>query len=326
MLCLATPFSGPLRNRSITNQISYLSRILDNGYDDELQSRFPEGKLFSNSILALSTIEYCERNNITDERYSQIVDNCIKRIQSDRTTRIFNPDMEPKYGMFYNAWSNYVCKTYKNSQIFNSSLIQKRVEEQSNKIADRLVNTLNDSLRLLDSYPGANWPADNFIGIISLANDSIKQGWMKTMLNSTEHPSGLIHHAGSNPSEIRGSSTAMITFCLSELDLEEIHDYNKKFKEIFVDEYLGVQLVKENEGGTNEMDVDSGPVVFGYGASATIMNIKTQANLNCANAKFTWAAMNLISFPINVFWQKYYLLKKEPMFDLFMLWGSVELQ
>ena len=84
ILCLITPYSKFLRNRSINNQISYLSKILDRGYDNELQRRFPEGKLFSNAILALSTIEYCEKNSKQNEKYAKIVDDCIKRIQSDR--------------------------------------------------------------------------------------------------------------------------------------------------------------------------------------------------------------------------------------------------
>ena len=73
------------------------------------------------------------------------------------------------------------------------------------------------------------------------------------------------------------------------------------------------------------MDVDSGPVVFGYGASATVMNIKTQASRGNPKAKSTFAAMNLLGLPIHLFNKKYYLLKKEPMYDLFMLWGLVEL-
>ena len=107
---------------------------------------------------------------------------------------------------------------------------------------------------------------------------------------------------------------------------EQIEEYNNSFKNTFIDDYFGIQLVKENEDGSNSMDVDSGPVLFGYGASGTIMNIKTQASINNGESKRTWAAMNSISFPINIFGKKYYLLKKEPMFDIFMLWGSVELK
>ena len=162
-LCLITPFNKVLRNRSIKNQINYLSNILDRGYDDEMQRRFPEGKLFSNALLALSTIEYCERNGKAHEKHAKIVDNCIIRIQTKRALGIFNPNIEPKYGMFYNGWSNYVYSSYIKSSLFNYSRIKDNVTEQKRIIESRLKSTQNDSLRILDTYSEANWPADNLI-------------------------------------------------------------------------------------------------------------------------------------------------------------------
>ena len=212
-----TPFNKYLRNRSIKNQINYLSQILDKGYDDKLQRKFPEGKLFSNSLLALSTIEYCDANGKSNEKYSRIVDNCIKRIQSKNALEIFNPNIEPKYGMFFNGWSNYVYSTYKKSSLFKFSKIQSIVIKQSDIIESRLESAQNDSLRLLDTYAESNWPADNLIGIISMSNEELKESWIKKILETAKHKSGLIHHVGSNTSKIRGSSSAMITFCLSEV-------------------------------------------------------------------------------------------------------------
>ncbi len=324
-LCLITPFNKILRNRSIKNQINYLSNILDRGYDDEMQRRIPEGKLFSNALLALSTIEYCERNGKAHEKHAKVVDNCIIRIQTKRALGIFNPNIEPKYGMFYNGWSNYVYSSYIKSSLFNYSRIKDNVTEQKRIIESRLKSTQNDSLRILDTYREANWPADNLIGITSLSDSTLKKEWIKTIFESAKHPSGLIHHSGAYDSIIRGSSSAMITFCLNKSGYDYINNYNKEFKNKFIDEYLGIQLVQEHEDGSNSMDADSGPVIFGYGASATIMNIKTQASLKETKSKITWAAMNTIALPINIFKKKYYILKQEPMLDLFMLWGSTEL-
>ena len=73
------------------------------------------------------------------------------------------------------------------------------------------------------------------------------------------------------------------------------------------------------------MDIDSGPVIFGHGTSATVMTVKTQASLGMINGKHSWAFMNLIGIPINLFGKKYYLLQQEPMLDLFLLWSAVEL-
>ncbi len=323
-LCLSTPFNNFLKKRSIKNQINYLSDILDAGYDDKLQERFPEGKLFSNSILALSIIEFCENNSLALEKYSIIVDKCVERILSDQALNAFDPGIKPKYGMFYNGWTNYVLAKYQKSELFKYSSIKPNIKKESEIIQKRIIAEQTDSLSVLDTYLGSNWPADNLIGLISIDNDTLQQQWLNKIFESAEHESGLIHHSGGLPFEIRGSSQAMMSFCLNEMEYSQVIEYCQKFEDLFIDEYLGVQLVKESEDGSNHMDVDSGPVVWGYGASATIMNIKTQASLKNKNSKRTWAIMNLISCPIHIFGSKYYLFKQEPMLDLFMLWGSVE--
>jgi hypothetical protein len=323
---LVTPFNKTLRNRSARNQITYLSDILSKGYDDKLQQRFPEGKLFSNAILALSIINYCDNNRITTERYVKIVDDCIHRIQSNKALETFDPTLTPQYGMFYNGWANFVYSRYKKSPLFAHSTRQDEVKKQSTIIEKRLATTLSDSLRLLDTYTKARWPADNLIGLISLSDTALQQRWATSILRSTNHPTGLIHHTDSDRNLVRGSSSAMITYCLGALGHEKILLYNHQFQDLLVTDFLGIQLVKENEDGSNEMDIDSGPVVLGYGASATIMNIKTQASLGNPQGKITWAVMNMLAAPINLFGKKYYLLQQEPMLDLFMLWGCVELE
>ncbi len=325
ILCLVTPFNKTLRNRSIKNQINYLSNILDRGYDNKLQTRFPEGKLFSNCLLALSTIEYCDKNGKSHWKYANIVDSCIKRIQSEKATAVFDPNLNPKYGMFYQGWSNLVYSTYEKSDLIKFSKLSELVKFKSKEIESSFYQVQFDSLQIIDTYIESNWPADNLIGISSIENDSLRSKWIGLILKSTRHSSGLIHHSGSERSTIRGSSTAMITYCLNKSKYSDIINYNNKFDSIFIDNFLGIQLVKENEDGSIEMDIDSGPILFGYGASATIMNIKTQASLGKSNAKITWAVMNLISVPINIFNKKFLILKKEPMLDLFMLWSCTEL-
>ena len=325
LFCLITPFNKTLRNRSIQNQINYLSHILDVGYDDELQKRFPEGKLFSNCLLALSTIEYCNNYQLANDRYAEVVDNCIRRIQSKRALAVFDQNLNPKYGIFYQGWTNLVYSTYLNSPVYEFSKIQTLVQQESLHIESELEQLQADSLRTLETYNGSFWPADNLIGIASLENHDLQSDWIDLILETSEHESGLIHHVGSSKNRIRGSSSAMITYCLNKSNYSDIEDYNHKFKDIFVDSYMGIQLVKEYEDGSDRFDVDSGPILMGYGASATIMNIKTQASLSSAHAKVTWAAMNFISIPFNMFRRKYFLFKKEPMLDLFMLWASTEL-
>lgn len=326
IICLSTPFITLFKERSIENQINYLSELLEGGYDDVLQLRFPEGKLFSNALLALSIIDYSIFEIQHRDRYAAIVDQCINRIESPRAKENFNDNLNPEYGIFYSGWSNLVYSKYLDSELYAHSSIKEHVINVSSKIEEQIVMVQSDSLSLLKSYSEASWPADNLVGMSSVSkNASLKQKWLDLIFSTTDHHSGLIHHSGDDPTEIRGSSSAMITYFLSEIGYTDIETYSEMYDSLLVDDYLGIQLVKEHEDGSNDMDFDSGPVVFGYGASATIMNIKTQARLGNMNSKITWAAMNTLALPCNILSKKFYLSKQEPMLDLFMLWACVEL-
>ncbi len=320
-----TPYSRTLRERSIENQIQYLSKIMDEGYDDILQNRFPEGKIFSNALLALSVIQHCKNTTRQKEKYAYVVDRCVARILSDTAKSDFNSQMIPRFGMFYNAWSSYVMDSYQKSNIFQYTSLSSKIKSESKSIQDRLLKVQSDSVKILDSYLGSSWPADNLIGLLAMEDDSIRGAWLNKLFEEAGHESGLINHIGSKKNEIRGSSQALISYSLNKLNYPDALLYNKEYKHRMIENVLGVDLVKENEDGSSTADVDSGPVLFGYGASATIMNIKTQASFGMSNAKWSWAIMNAISLPVNGIGEKYHLLKQEPMFDLFMLWASVEL-
>ena len=242
-LAIITPFCKPLKNKSIKNQIHYLADKLDAGYDDELQDRFPEGKIFSNAFLALSIIEFANNDKASAD-YAKIVDDCAVRLLSSDAKANFNKHMETSYGVFYNGWTSLVLYSYINSELFNLSQIKDRVIKEQLTCSSRIENALSDSLQLLDAYVNASWPADNGIASISLNNHKLKQDWIQWMLDYSEHPAGLIPHASSKAQIVRGSSSAMLLYVLKLSEYDDIQDYNKVFNDLFVDEYLGVQLVK----------------------------------------------------------------------------------
>lgn len=323
--CLVTPFVTILKTRAIENQITFLSEILGDGYDDKLQQRFPEGKIFSNALLALSIIEYSDHHGINSKHYASIVDQCVIRMLSNNAKASFDVNIKPKYGMFYNGWTLLVINTYRASTLNEQSDIKDLLNKESNQIEERLQQAQTDSLRVLDTYSGSNWPADNLIGLVSLSDKSLQTIWLDLIQKATNNTEGLIHHAGFNPNEVRGSSSALITYCLGRISPNKAQTYNLIYRNQFVDSFLGLDLVFEHYDHSSVMDVDSGPIIFGYGASATVMNVKTQASLGLRNGKRSWALLNLLGLPVNLFGKKYYLLQQEPMLDLFLLWGAVEL-
>ncbi|MFT6334986.1 MAG: hypothetical protein ACJATI_001732 [Halioglobus sp.] len=323
---IAVPYNTFLRNRSIENQINYINRILSEGYDDELQDRYPEGKVFSNAIFALSVIEYSNRSKKFKKQYSRILDQRVEVLISESTTVSFVEDMIPRFGAFYNGWVNLVLKKYINSGLFELSDSQSEIKSAHKQLSNALIKPQFDSIRVLDTYPGSYWPADNLVGILSLENKLIQELWLNKVICASETESKLINHVGYSPSEIRGSSQALIVYLLSKYDFQYALECNKVFAGLLTKTYLNVDLVKEfKDESSGYSDIDSGPIILGFGSVATVMNTKTQASLKNKRSRNTWAFLNTISVPINIANSKYYLFKKEPMLDIFMLWCSVEL-
>lgn len=289
--------------------------------------RYPEGKVFSNALFALSVIEFSGKDERINPVYASYVDRCINVLISDYSTKIFPSNGVLKYGAFYNGWTNFVLNKYIKSHLFDHSGIPEKVTEYNNSITQSIVKLQQDSLQLIDTYPGSVWPGDNMACIASLDNKyaDIKLDWYYKLLDSSSSDSILLDHVLGDRGEIRGSSQALCIYFLSQVDFDFAKCTNEYYTKLFVDRRLGGELVKEYLYENSYGDVDSGPIILGYGAVASIMNTKTQATLDMGNPSWTWGALNILGLPINIFGDKYYLGKKEEMFDIFMLWCSVSL-
>lgn len=138
---------------------------------------------------------------------------------------------------------------------------------------------------LLETYPGEVYPADNSTVVASIAlHDRATGGdhgpllarWVERLRRDyTEPRTGLlyqaVHAATGEPRDApRGSGTCVAQYFLSFMDPALSRDLDDAVAAHLYREVLGFGLVREYptsvEGGG---DIDSGPVVFGFGASAT---------------------------------------------------------
>lgn len=320
LICFLVPFIRFLHERSIENQINYLQFQFKDNLGEKLQNIYPEGKLFSNLVFALSIIKYSEFDkNIKTEN----VENAILRTISKDAAKNFDDGLKLKYGAFYNGWINYTLKKYIESELFIKSRRQSVFNQLHKEFSERIVWSQLDSICLLETYSGSVWPADNLICIASLDqnHNKIKKNWLEKIKNQSDE--FLINHSGSDVNEIRGSSLALINFLLIDIDSSYFAQSYTEYKKRFHKNIFGVTFVREFEANNNFSDIDSGPVVLGAGSVATIMNSILDGRINRKRAKLTYSFLNIIGLPINILGKKYYLLKKEPMYDIFMLWNSV---
>ena len=202
---------------------------------------------------------------------------------------------------------------------------QKLFDDAYQSLSHQIIQHQIDSISVIESYSESVWPADNLACIASLDSSFyyIKEEWLELLINMSQNESGLINHDNFDKSVVRGSSQALILYFLIEIEENFARSSYHRYNDIFIDRFFGLLLVNEYENDGSE-DLDSGPLVLGYGSVATIMNVITQAQYN-KQEKLTWGFLNVLGIPINIFGKKYYLFKQELMLDIFMLWTSVAL-
>lgn len=312
-----------LLKRSIEHQIQYLEERIQNGLSDEAQTKFPEGKLFTNLLFALSLIDYSSKSDFDNHiLVEQLILDCV----SDQAKTNFPCQSTIRYGAFYNGWINYTLKKYIGSSLFQTSETSEVFLRLRAQFQNRILKSQSDSIQILETYDYSIWPGDNLVCIASLDDeqDSLKKAWLeKFYIHST---SGLIAHEGygENAQEIRGSSQALIHYFLADIDPEGFNSTYEQYRNQFVDKRLGIEWVKEFAHGHRNADVDSGPIILGYGSVATIMNNKLSQQKGIEHSRRTLGMLNMIGMPVNFQGRKYFLGGYEPMYDIFFLWNAVE--
>lgn len=327
MLCLnmATLYMPFLLERSIQNQIEFISTELAHGADDRLQEEYPEGKTFANAIFALSLIKLSETIDMPLSDRAALIDQCIIRLLSTENKENFNQTLPLEYGAFYNGWINFTLMKYIQSPLFQYSNNRDSISDHHNELSQKIIASQSNGYNELETYAGSVWQADNLICIASIKYKAptLAQQWTQRLRDVASNRDGLIYHGSQDQHTVRGSSQALITYLLSQLDTAVANTYNHAYISNYRHQICGVQLVNEFKD-KGEQDIDSGPIILGYGSVASIMNMTAQASLN-QPSKWTWGFFNTLGVPIHIFGRKYFLFQQELMLDIFMLWASVEL-
>lgn len=156
------------------------------------------------------------------------------------------------------------------------------------QLFDQVIETLlrrakKRPVMLLDSYPGETYPVDNavFIGALGLhakatgaSYDPFLDKWEALARSQWIEPkTGLLYQAvdganGAKRDVARGSGTAAAAYYLSFARPSLSRDLWNALRTHLYRELLGFGLVREFVG-SGRGDVDSGPVIFGLGVSAT---------------------------------------------------------
>jgi len=121
----------------------------------------------------------------------------------------------------------------------------------------------------------------------------------------------------------RGCSMILALRMLAEINPEFAKKQFALFTESFITTTFGLPSVREYPKGNNGSgDIDSGPVIFGVGFSATIVSIGTLSMYgNGSLADIQYKTINAFGFSRKSKKQKKYLMGKLPIADGFIAWG-----
>lgn len=328
---------GVFIDQDLIKQINYLKKSLVNGVADEMQKQYPEGFFFSHLIYGLTWCELAVNLPVESKLKKKALEEAIfslNRLESDNCKKNFYKDLPLTYGSFYFNWTNYLrAKILQISD--NFSTIDKIVSD-FNSNCDTLSKKISCSdSPFFESYPNRSWPADILPGITSLSihdklfspkYDLVIKFWFGKVKIRQNHGENIFPHSvnskGIRIQNARGSSLGLILILLKEISEIDTDSIYSSYERVYKSGFLDLPMIREYEGvGSATGDIDSGPVVFGYGSVATIIgagvfkrygNIDLYMRLN--------QTIECLGFPYKNSETKKYLFGKIPMADFFIAW------
>jgi len=331
------------RNRKdIIFQLNFLRNEIDScGAAEEMQHVFPEGYFFTHLLYGLTWAELCNQVPVESEIWQKGQKEAywaLGILDSDYSKNFFYENLDPSYGAFYVSWRTW----------FRGELLKSQPSKKRDSIQSKIF--LNDCMALknafekkgipfIETYPNAVWPADFIIGIAALRlHDNIFEPkfsdviaeWLKECEKRLDTETGLIPHSanpntGYSAEGARGSSQSLILRFLYVIDEDFAKEQYLIFKKLFVKTLFGLPCVREypiNASGTK--DIDSGPVILGIGASATIVTLGTARTFNDFNlAKSLEQTFETFGLPRRYDSKKKYLFGNLPIGDAFLVWSKV---
>jgi hypothetical protein len=251
-----------------------------------MQGLFPEGYFFSHVLYGLSWVQVGLRTE-SDLRTEALREARWALEQLDTFGHLtFSPDLDPPFGVFYVGWKNWLRGGILILDPSDSET-QQRFEEDCAALAAAFESS---DTPFLNAYPNMAWPVDSVVGIAALSvhdhllpprYESIISRWLTMARERLDPVTGLLPHSvnpitGEALETARGSSQSMILRFLPEIDPSWASEQYGAFRSLFVG-YVGtVPGIREYPTGIDGIgDVDSGPLVNGLSASATVVTMGT---------------------------------------------------
>lgn len=320
-------------------QLRFLRQALESGAGESMQQYFPEGFFFTATLYGLAWVEVGLREPIDSPLRRQALQEAswaLELIDSPTGRAPFSQHLDPPLGVFYVGWSNWlrggVLMLAPDDGQAGIHLAQFEADCAALAAAFDASTT-----PFLMAYPNQAWPVDSTVAMAALSlHDSIvppkyqatRERWVANAKQLLDPATGLLPHrvnpqTGKAIGGARGSSQSIISRFLPEIDPIWAAQQYALFREYFVAKPLAVPGIREYPRGVaGGGDVDSGPLIFGVSASATVVTMGAAfANGDRELAEAILSTTEALGMPVT--WNgKRYAFGMLPVGDAFLVWGK----
>ncbi|HNT73544.1 MAG TPA: glycosyl hydrolase family 18 protein [Anaerolineae bacterium] len=326
--------------RDIVPQLRFIGAALRAGAGEQMQGLFPEGYFFAHVLYGLAWVDVGLRVSPEAPLYAQALEEsewALARLDSPKGRAPFSPRLAPPYGVFYVGWSNWL----RGGRLMLVAPAARPPDEvarfQSDCAALAQAFDQSDS-PFLTAYPGQAWPVDSVVAVAALRlHDKLFpaqytatiERWLTAAQERLDPTTGLLPHRvnplNGEPLEgARGSSQSIIARFLLEIDPVWGRSQYDVFRQHFIRPFLGASGVLEYPVGvTGQGDVDSGPLVAGFSASATVVGLgAAQVHGDREVADALIRAAEAVGLPFRWAGAKRYAFGLLPVGDAFLVWAK----
>lgn len=238
--------------------------------------------------------------------------------------------------MFWAGWTNLLRgRILEVDGVQTDSVLRSRWEAGLEEIERAYQGTENPYQA---SYEGMAWSGDNAMAMLALANHDRMTGstrfasttrpWVSRVRASCDPITGmppfeLEHPSGAVVRSARGSSQTLLAWALTEIDTGFAREQYERLRRHFYATRLGLSLVLEFPSDSAGIaDYDSGPVVWGVGASATIVTLATARKFGDTSfAEALESSIRFLGEPMRLRGGTRFALGSMPVADAWIAWA-----
>lgn len=327
---LAPDPSGADGTRVAVAQLAHLRPELETRAN-AMQQLFPEGRVFTLALYGLAWVDIGRGAPDAPTRARALAEarRALALAEAPASRVGYGEASGLPHGIFYEGWTAHL-------RAGTLHLSGQRAAEDATFRAscERLDAAFRRNGPFLDTYPGMAWPADNAVGAAVLRScgtlldpryTAAAQAWLREALEHADPATGLLPHDAGWP-DPRGESVALMIRFVNEIDPAVAAAQYAGMERTFATRLLGVlPAVREFPRGVDgEGDIDSGPVILGVSAPASVVGIAAARVTGHQQAAADLRATpEVLGIPLQWGGERSYAFGALAVGDAFLAWSSV---